>query len=204
MDALQKKLEARKQALQAHKMEAQHVEAERKSLDLDAQSKRQQIAKSKTQQMQTRKNEEFAALEHTIAHLEAEISTTEDKELDLMERYENAQRAVADETVLFQEFEKTVLHQIETVKQRTENAQKEKASLQASREPFLAGISAAVLDRYQRLLKSKGGRAIVPVLQGSSCGGCHMEIPSQTVIDAKTGAKMVACENCGRFIYWQE
>jgi predicted nucleic acid-binding Zn-ribbon protein len=82
------------------------IEADRKKIDLDVQSKQVAISRYKSQQQQTRKNEEFAALNHEIEHAEKEISALEDKELELMEAYDKGLAAVAaaqKELVLFQD-----------------------------------------------------------------------------------------------------
>ena len=71
------------------------VEADRKKIDLDVQTKQAAIARYKSQQQQTRKNEEFAALNHEIEHAEKEISTLEDSELELMEAYDKGLAEVA-------------------------------------------------------------------------------------------------------------
>jgi len=49
---------------------AKAIEVEKKSLQGEAASKRDQIARYKTQQLQTRKNEEYTALTHEISNVE--------------------------------------------------------------------------------------------------------------------------------------
>ena len=70
------------------KSRTRQIEADRKKLDLDVQAKQAAIARYRSQQQQTRKNEEFAALNHEIEHAEKEISALEDSELELMEAYD--------------------------------------------------------------------------------------------------------------------
>ena len=42
---------------------------------------------------------------------------------------------------------------------------------------------------------------IVGVDHGS-CGGCHMKLQAQEIVNAKSGREMVTCTNCGRLIYY--
>src|SRR5277367_4181159 len=77
------------------KSKTRQIEADRKKLDLDVQTKQGAIARYKSQQQQTRKNEEFAALNHEIDHAEKEITALEDQELELMEAYDKGLAAVA-------------------------------------------------------------------------------------------------------------
>src|SRR5208282_6249399 len=71
------------------------IETERKKIDLDVQTKQAAIARYRSQQQTTRKNEEFAALNHEIEHAEKEISALEDSELELMEAYDKGLATVA-------------------------------------------------------------------------------------------------------------
>ena len=57
---------------------------DRKKLELDAGTRAESIARLKTQQYQTRKNDEFQAIGHEIERYENEIRKIEDEELELM------------------------------------------------------------------------------------------------------------------------
>src|SRR3954470_23084993 len=75
-------------ALEAVKAKAREVEVERKRLELDAGTRLETINRLKTQQYETRKNEEFRAMGNEIERYEREIHDIEDKELDLMDQTE--------------------------------------------------------------------------------------------------------------------
>src|SRR5271163_439594 len=95
MEAIEEEVAARVARFDELKNKTRLVETERKKIDLDVQTKRAAIARYKTQQQQTRKNEEFAALHHEIEHAEKEISALEDTELELMEAYDKGLATVA-------------------------------------------------------------------------------------------------------------
>ena len=179
------------------------IETERKKIDLDVQSKQGAIARYRSQQQTTRKNEEFAALNHEIEHAEKEVSTLEDSELELMEAYDKGLAGVAaaqKELLLFQEKAKQKKADLE--KRTTAVA----AELTAAKEKQAAAegtVPEDVLARYRRILKSKKDVAIVPINHGA-CGGCHMKLTSQTVLTARAAEHLIACENCGRLVYWLE
>jgi predicted nucleic acid-binding Zn-ribbon protein len=183
------------------KSRTRQIEADRKKLDLDVQAKQAAIARYKSQQQQTRKNEEFAALNHEIEHAEKEIAALEDGELELMEAYEKGLAQVGEaqkELTVFQD-----------------KAKQKKADLEKRGAAFAAELITAkekqaeaekavpedALVRYRRILKSKKDVAIVPIRHGA-CGGCHMKVTSQTALTAKGGEQLVACDNCGRLVYW--
>ena len=87
---LDDKLRATTKHFEAAKLKGKELEVERKKLEVEAQAKREQIAKLQTQKFQTRKNEEFAAFNHEIERFEGDVRTLEDRELDLMEQAEKA------------------------------------------------------------------------------------------------------------------
>ena len=79
------------------KGQARDLEIERKKIENEVLSKREQIAKYQTQKFQTRKNEEFQAMTTAIEHLEADIRKLEDRELELMEGAETLKPQIAAE-----------------------------------------------------------------------------------------------------------
>lgn len=201
--AVEQEVAARTAKFEEIKLRTRQIEADRKKIDLDVQSKQGAISRYKSQQQQTRKNEEFAALNHEIEHAEKEISALEDSELELMEAYDKGLAAVAEaqkELTLFQEKAKGKKADLE------KRAAAAAAELIAAEEKQAAAEQAVPDDavpRYRRILKSKKDVAIVPI-RGGACGGCHMKLTSQTVLTARAGEGLVACENCGRLVYWSE
>jgi predicted nucleic acid-binding Zn-ribbon protein len=194
-------LAARTAQFEALRTRTRQVEAERKKIDLDVQSKKTAIARYRTQQQQTRKNEEFAALNHEIEHAEKEISALEDAELELMEAYDKGLADVAAAQKELAAYE-------EKSKQKKADLEKRisvvKAELVAAKEKQAEAektVPEDALARYRRILKSKKDVAIVPIRHGA-CGGCHMKLTSQTVLSAKGSDTLTACENCGRLVYW--
>jgi len=158
------------------KARTRQIEADRKKLDLDVQAKQAAIARYRSQQQQTRKNEEFAALNHEIEHAEKEIAALEDGELELMDKRADLEKRGAATSA-------------ELIGAKEKLAEAEKV------------VPEDALTRYRRILKSKKDVAIVP-LQHGSCGGCHMKVTSQTALSAKGGDQLVSCDNCGRLVYW--
>jgi predicted nucleic acid-binding Zn-ribbon protein len=201
--AVDQELATRTARFEELKNRTRQIEADRKKIDLDVQSKQAAIARYKSQQQQTRKNEEFAALNHEIEHAEKEISALEDSELELMEAYDKGLATVA-------EGQKELLQFQEKAKQKKAEMEKRSAAvsseLTAAKEKQAAAeqtLPEEDLARYRRILKSKKDVAIVPI-HGGACGGCHMKLTSQTVISARGGEGLTSCENCGRLVYWLE
>lgn len=200
-EALEARIRERGATLQQHRLEAQRIETQRKELDLEVQSHKQQIAKYRQQQLQTRKNDEYAALGHEIERAEKRIVEIEDRELDLMEKFDAAQKAIASEGAQVAEFERAVRAQISDVERKLKAVESQIAEADAAREEARSKIPPNILKRYQRILDHRGDAALVPLVHNSTCGGCHMKVTSQTALDVKAARGLVACENCGRILY---
>jgi predicted nucleic acid-binding Zn-ribbon protein len=201
--ATDQELETRTEQFEALRQRTRQVETERKKIDLDVQSKQAAIARYRTQQTQTRKNEEFAALHHEIEHAEKEISVLEDQELELMESYDKGLAAVAAS-------EKELLLAQEKTRNRKADLEKRQANVSAQlgdarqkQTEAESGVPEDILARYRRILKSKKDVAIVPIQHGA-CGGCHMKLTTQTVVTARNPEVLASCENCGRLVYAED
>ena len=196
-------LAARTAKFDALKNSTRQIESDRKKLDLDVESKKTAISRYKAQQQQTRKNEEFAALNHEIEHTEKEISALEDSELELMEAYDKGLSAVAAAQKDLLQFQEKAKQKKTDLEKRSAVVAAELIDAQEKQAASEKTVPEDVLPRYRRILKSKGNVAVVPV-HGGACGGCHMKLTPQTVITARAGEHLVSCDNCGRLVYWSE
>ena len=198
---LKTKADGAQAALDAAKHRVKELESKRKDLDLEVQAKKTLIEKYANQQLQTRKNEEYRALAHEIETCKQDISKIEDKEIELMEQGETAQKNVASATQLATQAKKLMDDQIGQLGTREENLKKELAQFTANREELAAAVDETARNRYERLMKSKGGNVVVGVQHGV-CGGCHMKLPTQTIVTCQAQNELVGCINCGRILYY--
>ncbi len=200
-ETLRAKATATQAQLETVKTRAKQTESDRKRLELDVETRKQQIEKYANQQLQTRKNEEYRALAHEIEMCKADITKIEDQEIALMEQAEQAQKEASRLSHEADETKKTAEGQIAQLDQREENLKKELAELQQGRAELVAAVEKSVLNHYERLLKSKGDMVVVGVNHGV-CGGCHMKLPAQILVTCQGQQKIVSCTNCGRILYY--
>ena len=203
--ALEQKRLAASQRLEAVRASLKHLEVDRKKLDLDATAKRDQIGRYKTQQLMTRNNDEFTALNHQIEHAEKEIVAIEDAELGVMERSSEMEKQVVAEQASLQLQEAALAKQKAVFEERRVRLAAEIVRVkeqQAAAEAEVEATQEGILSRYRRIFQSKKKQAVVGVSHGA-CGGCHMRLTPNTLV-AVRGKEVVACESCGRLIYWIE
>jgi len=198
---LRAKAEGTQHDLEAAKERVKHLESERKNLELDVEAKKQLIAKYCLQQFQTRKNEEYRALAHEIDSCKADIVKIEDRELELMEQAESAQKDVVRSNKSAAETRAMVQDQMTQLDAREQSLKKDLDELEANREELATAVSDSARSRYERLLKNKGENVIVGVQHGV-CGGCHMRLPPQLLVSCQAQQELITCSNCGRILYY--
>ena len=186
--------------LEQARTRAKVIEVEKKTLQVEASSKREQIARYKTQQMQTRKNEEFTALAHEIAGAEKVVSGIEDKELALMEEAENLRPQIAAAEKIYAEEKARYDGQINILREKSTNLKARIADLEQLRPAAIEGIDEDLLERYERLFQNKNAQAVV-ALEHEVCMGCHMKVTSQTGLALRADKTIVSCPQCGRLLH---
>ncbi len=179
------------------------IELKIKSLDLDAQTRRTSIGRIKEQQFQTRKNEEFQALSHEVTRYENEVRALEDSELELMEQLEGVKPALATANEKLAETKRHVAEELVAVAERGKNVDTQLAEVKTSRGQLAEAIDPDTLGLYDRLMRSKGDAAVVP-LHGEICQGCHVKVVRDTQIKLRADDAITQCEQCGRILHLEE
>jgi len=191
---------AKSAAFDQVKQKGRDVEVQRKMLELDAQTRRDSIAKYKTQQYQTRKNDEFQAISQEIHRFEKEIEQIEDREIELMEQTEQLQKESAHTELELKTAKKQSEVQLADLKKKEATLGERLKQAEDDRGRLVQGLDEDLLFQYTRLFATKGGNAVVPV-EHEFCMGCHMKNTSALVHRAKLGREIVHCQQCGRILY---
>ena len=187
--------------LEAAKLRVKQTESDRKKLELDVEAKKQQIEKYSLQQFQTKKNEEYRALANEIENCKKEITHIEDREIELMEQGEAAQKEVNAAQQVASEAKKLVDGKLADLEAREKNLRAELAQLESNRAELAAAVDESTRVRYERLFKNKGNNVVVGISH-HSCGGCHMQLSRGTVVACQAEQEIVTCNNCGRILYF--
>ena len=75
--------------------------------------------------------------------------------------------------------------------------------LEDKRKSFVGAVDQNILAKYENLLKTRQGLAIVPV-SNNNCGYCHMRVTHQTLNEIKMYKDLVFCGSCVRMLYIPE
>jgi predicted nucleic acid-binding Zn-ribbon protein len=198
--ARNRELKAADDRLEAARTRQREIEVDRKKLEVEVKAKQDQISRYKNQQLETRKNEEFSALRHEIEMAEKVIIELEDRELVLMEEGEALKPALLQAQEAHVAEKKKVESHMASLITRRENLDVRQKDLEASRPSLTEGIDEDLLDRYNRLFKSKNGIVLVTVEHGV-CSGCNMQVNMQTVLEVRGEKEIIGCPQCGRILF---
>ncbi len=199
---IESRLSAHRAALDGAHEEIKKNTASTKQIEVEVDARKQRIAKFREQQFQIKSNVEYKALEHEIAMVQKEIGDLEDRELVVMEQTETLRAQMAAREKDLQQEQGRVTADLDVLRKRMEQVQGEIHDLKTDREALARDIDAAMLSRYERILRKTGDFAIVPI-ENNACGGCHMNLPPQVIHDTRKNLSLTQCSFCGRILYWQ-
>lgn len=161
------------------------------------------IKKLENQQNAIKKVEEFTALSQEMAHADREKVAKEQKLSDIIDRI-----AIEEETLktLNTTLKATVDNSKaleEEVLEGIERINEEGRILKSQRDDLVSHADPEVFRIYERLLRNKKDRVVVPI-ENRCCSGCHIMLTAQDENLVRKGERLVFCEHCSRIHYWQE
>ncbi len=214
---LQRQIEQRPQeeasirrGLETFKRRVQELEASLKSLqmkhkekDLELETKEAAVKKYQAQLPQVKTNKEYAALQTEIGGMKADGSLLEEAILLLLEEIDRAKAALAVAQQEHHREEQRVQEQLRQLEEAAGGWEREAAMLTEQRREAASAIDRQILSQYERILKTRRGAALVPVIH-ESCSGCHMGLPPQVINEIQIGERLIICESCARILYIPE
>lgn len=196
---------AERQRVKAAEEQAKTLQVTRAHMEGDLAAKEGAVKKLQMQLYQVKTNKEYTALQHEIAGLKADNSVLEEEILKVMEQVDQrkAATAAAGEALKAQEARTATV--IATVEREMADLDAAIAKLQEARRAIAPRVDPKVLARYERIVEKKDGLGLVPLhVEREACGGCHMNVPPQTINEIRLKERLIACESCARLLYYPE
>ena len=85
--------------------------------------------------------------------------------------------------------------------ERIERLREEMAADRMVRDEAAAAIDANLRKKYDFLMERRAGLAVAEVDGGGCCGGCHVQIPPQTLLEVRRSGAVRVCPMCQRLLY---
>jgi predicted nucleic acid-binding Zn-ribbon protein len=201
-----------------------HVEAIKSDLEFQSKSKEEEIVELKKnirlgegdledvkerikgleeRQSSVKKLEEFNALTQETSTAERERLAKEQKlsdmydrlseEEDLRKSLQDSYKSTVEES---KNFEKEIVDGIVAINEEGRILKDKRGAIVEAADPEIFKI-------YERLLRNKRDRVVVPV-ENRCCSGCHITLTAQHENLVRKGERLVFCEHCSRIHYWQD
>lgn len=161
------------------------------------------IKKLEAQQNAVKKLDEFNALTHEMSQAEKERVAKETRLSDLIDNLHSEEDALKSlKETLDNTCESGKVLEAEII-ESISRINAEGKELKKNRDELVAKAEPDVFQVYERLLRNKKDRVVVPI-ENRCCSGCHIMLTPQNENLVRKGERLVFCEHCSRIHYWPE
>jgi len=199
--ALDARLSASVEGVASAKQAVADNHARRRMLDNDLASAQQRLSKYKEQLMAVKTNDEYHAMQHQIAAMEAEVGRVEEQILlNMLEADELVARQKAAETTLTQD-QASVAKERAAIEAETADKRTVLAQSHQDRKGLLPEMSRAALELFERVRKARQGIAVAQAINGH-CTVCHVRLRPQVYNTIIKNQEIIQCDHCQRILYF--
>ncbi|NDD57976.1 MAG: hypothetical protein EBZ47_01815 [Chlamydiae bacterium] len=161
------------------------------------------IKKIESLQSNIKKADEFTALTQEMTSAEREKLSVEQKVSDLVDKKNSEEELLEKIKSSLQNSEESSKALEKEILQSIDMINDEGNSLKSQREELAKHANQELLAVYERLLRNKKDRVVVPI-ENRTCSGCHIVLTAQHENLVRKGDNLVFCEHCSRIHFWQD
>lgn len=203
-DALQAEIAAA-EAQMASLLERHHG-TEKESLDHDLELKTLEEKRTRFQRQlyggTVHNPRQLADLQGEVEMLSREIGKLEDRILELMDALEQERSEIgAGEAHLAE-----LRGRLQVVRDKHQSTgtrlRGELAALDERRRELAGRVPGPLLKRYEQIRARQANLGVVKVT-ATTCPGCRIALPSETLKALEADSGTQTCENCGRILFWE-
>jgi predicted nucleic acid-binding Zn-ribbon protein len=179
------------------------LQLKRKEREGDLKAKEDAVKKFQSQMYQVKTNKEYSAFQEEIARTKADGSLIEEDIIKIFDLIDAENRKIAQEKEFLKKEESVLAAEKKRMDEDAVRIKGELGGLKAQRATLAAKVDPTVLPKYERIVTSKDGLAVVAVAN-DSCQGCFRIMPPQVINEIKMKNSLIFCENCARILYIEE
>jgi hypothetical protein len=178
------------------------METRKRELEVEIDDQLARIKDRQTKLMNVQTNREYQSILKEIEDTKKANRGREDELVLLMERSENVQKNLGEQTNV-RDAEETLLNEeIQKVKKDGAALHAKKEGITKKREEKAQKVSVGGLKKYEKLRANRNGLAVVGVTNGV-CRGCNMNIPPQQFNNLLKNEELLTCPTCNRMLFHQ-
>jgi predicted nucleic acid-binding Zn-ribbon protein len=186
----------------AARHELRQLEPQQRDLELQAEERRSKIAadEGKLYGGRVTNPKELSSLADEVAQDRRQLSTIEDKILDLLDQLDSATKRLKDLEAKLGGETRTWNARQEQVRAKLQEAETAVAALEKQRDGAAAAVDGVSRATYDLIRRQKGGVAVA-LVQQRICQACRVALTPVQEQRARIGNDLVTCTSCGRILY---
>lgn len=141
---------------------------------------------------------EMEYLKEQVELLRARLEDLEEEALALMDEVEEDAARLARDEEAFGSRKGKLEDELSALRDRRQGLEKKKEELLSRRQEALGALPQHLREHYERLHESVPDP--VATVEGDTCGGCHLKLSENLLVQLREGKGVVICENCSRFL----
>jgi predicted nucleic acid-binding Zn-ribbon protein len=192
-------LEARK-AYDLEKARVEQNERERRQIDVLLGMERDKVKKWEGRLGEIKTPREYAALSREIDIAKKTNESQGEQAKALLAAAGELKAALEQRGEALADAEDAAQAALAELEKALADGQARLAALDGRRAAAAAQVDPALLGKYENIKRRRAGVAVSPVV-GSTCKGCHRNIPPQLSIVLQRADTIETCPNCHRIIY---
>jgi predicted nucleic acid-binding Zn-ribbon protein len=193
--------EARQQVEQA-KARLDTARKEQRAREKDLEVVQAKLGKNNARLYEVKTNKEYSAVLAESEEIKQEKARMEDEILVLMESQERLAGDIREAEARFKQRETEGRGQEATARELLRAVEADLTAARTERRGLAGQLPGPILADYDRILRARGGVALVPVAKPNFCGACRVTITPQRLQELRAQASLIPCESCGRYLYW--
>jgi uncharacterized protein len=144
---------------------------------------------------------ELQSLQQEAQRLRAQQNQQEDAILEMIDASESLQKKVERYQSELKQAEEEWRRESSVQLERREQIEKRRSELQVKRGRLASTVTSELLTRYDKMRRSKQGKAVAKVEQ-NSCQWCRVILTPSELQHVRMSRELQTCTNCGRILYY--
>jgi len=200
---MRKRIAPLKKEIEGMTKESAAIRARSSAAEIELQTQEDRLQEINRRMSAVSKSREFEAIEAEQSAAHGHIEALRSEQAGSRIKLENIAKKLAELEAEYKSQDERILAEEARVQEEINKNAGRLQELSVLYKQKVVGIDPSTLAKFERILKSKNGIGIVPIVQ-ESCDGCHMKIPPQLLGKVRRAQELVSCLNCSRFLYFTD
>ena len=199
--AFDTRLDGARQRVAAAKERLSDNQNARRTIEKEVAVHQGRLSKFREQAMAVKTNQEYHAIQHEIAHAQAEIKKHEDAMLERMLEADDITAAVKKAESELAAEQKAIDADRKAMKAEHGDLEKALEKMGEERRAIVGALDKQVLLTFEQVAKKRNGVAVAEAKDGI-CTICHVRLRPQVFNTVRRNESIMQCDSCNRILYF--